>query len=214
MNTRDIARILGVAVVMTWTLLTASIAIPSASADPCSDIQVIFARGTNEPPGVGSVGQAFIDSLNSQAGGRSVGVHAVDYPATDDFATSAWVGANDAGSAAQYLVANCPQTKLVLGGYSQGATVIDLSSTAMPPQVADHVAAVALFGNPSSTFARNTMSGGSTLPAISPLYGGKTIDLCVPNDPVCSEGADVFAHLIYVPTGMTSQAATFAASRL
>jgi cutinase len=103
---------------------------------------------------------------------------------------------------------------LVLGGYSQGATVIDLSSTAMPPQVADHVAAVALFGNPSSTFARNTMSGGSTLPAISPLYGGKTIDLCVPNDPVCSEGADVFAHLIYVPTGMTSQAATFAASRL
>jgi cutinase len=212
MNARDIARILGVAVVMTWTQLTASLSIPSASADPCSDVQVVFARGTNEPPGIGTVGQAFVDSLNSQVGGRSVGVYAVNYPATDDFGTSAWVGANDAGAAAQYVVANCPETKLVLGGYSQGAAVIDLSSTAMPPQVADHVAAVALLGNPSSSFAR-TLSGGGA-PAISPLYGGKTIDLCVPNDPICSEGADVFAHLLYVQSGMASQAATFAASRL
>jgi cutinase len=213
MNPRDIARILGVAVVMTWTLLTASIAIPSASADPCSDVQVVFARGTNEPPGVGAVGQAFVDSFISQVGGRSVGVYAVNYPATDDFGNSAWVGANDAGAAAQYVVANCPETKLVLGGYSQGAAAIDLSSTAMPPQVADHVAAVALFGNPSSTFA-STLSGGGALPTISPLYGGKTIDLCVPNDPICSGGADVFAHLLYVQSGMASQAATFAASRL
>jgi cutinase len=147
------------------TLLTASIAIPSASADPCSDVQVVFARGTNEPPGIGTVGQALVDSLVSQVGGRSVGVHAVDYPATDDFGTSAWVGANDAGSAAQYFFASCPKTKLVLGGYSQGAGVIDLASTAMPPQVADHVAAVALFGNPSSTFATKLFGGGSFPPS-------------------------------------------------
>ena len=47
--------------------------VPSASAQPCPDVEVIFARGTGEPPGVGGVGQAFVDALRSEAGGKSVG---------------------------------------------------------------------------------------------------------------------------------------------
>ena len=44
---------------------------PSAGADPCPDIEVVFARGTNDAPGLGRPGQAFADALSGQIGGRS-----------------------------------------------------------------------------------------------------------------------------------------------
>lgn len=210
MNALNVARVLGAAAIC-GLLLNAPIDIASASADPCPDIGVVFARGTNEPPGVGVVGQAFVDSLTQQVRGRSVATYPVDYPATDDYVNSSRDGANNADAQIQQTVASCPNTKLVLGGYSQGAAVIDTSTMTMPPRVADHVAAVAVFGNPSSNFARSL--GGGTLPAISPLYRSKTIDLCVPNDPICSEGTNMVAHVMYVP-GMTNDAAAFTAGRV
>ena len=36
---------------------------PVADAKPCADVEVVFARGSDEPPGVGKVGQAFVDAL-------------------------------------------------------------------------------------------------------------------------------------------------------
>lgn len=207
-----ITRIVGAAAAAAWALPIAFIHLPTADADPCPDVEIVFARGTTEPPGVGGIGQAFVDLLRSQLGGRSVGVYAVDYPASRDFDVSTPAGANDASTHIQSMAANCPNTRMVLGGYSQGAGVIDLSTTAMPPQVADHVAAAALFGAPKSAFA-DTLSPGP-LPAIGPLYATKTIDLCVPNDPICSDGWDMRAHVAYVETGMVNQAATFAANRV
>ncbi len=212
MSARTIARILGAAVPLTWALLSALIDTSCSSAGPCSDVEVVFARGTNELPGVGGVGQAFVDSLRSQAAGRSVGVYAVNYPASSDFVRGTFAGAGDAGAHVQSTLANCPNTRMVLGGYSQGAGVIDITTDQLPPQVADHVAAVAVFGNPASTFMRTLWSGQP--PTISPLYQPKTIDLCVPNDPVCSEGSVPTAHFLYVQSGLTNQAAAFAAGRL
>jgi len=222
--------VLGAAVVTTWAaLLSAPILIASASADPCPDVEVTFARGTSEPPGVGAVGQEFIDSLRSQVKGRSVGVYPVNYPASDDIAPSASAGANDAHAHVRSMVANCPNTKLVLGGYSQGAGVIDLITIARAPVAglipdiltadeADHVAAVATFGNPSGRFL------GAPITELSPWYGAKAVDLCAPGDPVCAPGAlltlpshdEMFspAHLSYKQSGMPSQAATFVASHL
>jgi cutinase len=229
-NPRQFALLLGAAVVTTWaTLLSAPILIASASADPCPDVEVTFARGTNEPPGVGGVGQEFIDSLRSQVGGRSVGVYPVNYPASDDFVPSANAGAGDAHAHVRSMVANCPNTKLVLGGYSQGAGVVDLITIAQAPvsgltpdiltaDEADHVAAVATFGNPSDRYL------GAPISVVSPWYGAKAVDLCAPGDPVCSPGAaftlpshdELFspAHLSYKQSGMPSQAATFVASHL
>ena len=63
-------KLVGVAAVTVWAGLL-SMPAPSASAEPCPDVEVIFARGTGEPPGVGGVGQAFVDALRSQAGGKS-----------------------------------------------------------------------------------------------------------------------------------------------
>jgi cutinase len=213
MSARTLARIIAVSVVTTWALLSAPIHSPAASADPCSDISVVFARGTHQAPGVGDVGQAFIDSLSSQVGGRSVGVYAVNYPANDDYHGSASAGADDASAYIQNTVASCPNTRIVLGGYSQGSTVIDLATSAMPAPVADHVAAVALFGEPTSGFS-SMLWGGQPLPTISPLYGSKTISLCAPDDPICSGGGNIIAHVSYIQSGMTNQAATFAANKL
>src|ERR1700738_3984806 len=206
----QIAGFLGAAV-LTTSALTAAITIPSATAAPCPNVEVVFARGTNEPPGVGGVGQAFIDSLRSQVRGQSVGVYAVNYPATDAFGSSSAAGAGDTRAHVQSTAANCPNTRMVLGGYSQGAGVIDMATNDLAA-VVDHVAAVAVFGNPQSEFARSL--GRGQLPTISPLYSPKTINLCVPDDPICSDGRNGRAHVAYVQSGMTNQAAAYAAGRL
>jgi cutinase len=213
MTARGLARLVGIPVVMAWAALSAPIHSPLAAADPCSDVAVVFARGTHQGPGLADVGQAFVDSLTSQVGGRSVGVYAVNYPANDDYHNSATAGADDASAHIQDTVASCPKTRIVLGGYSQGSTVIDLASQAMPAPVADHVAAVALFGEPSSGFS-SMLWGGQPLPTISPLYSAKTISLCAPDDPICSSGGNIMAHVSYIQSGMTNQAATFAANKL
>jgi cutinase len=225
MTARQIIRALGAVVATVCALLSAPVNIPSASAAPCPDVEVVFARGTTEPPGIGGVGQAFVDSLRSQVGGRSVGVYAVNYPASTDF-PRAGEGIADASAHVRDIAANCPNTRMVLGGFSQGAAVIGFVTAnaipagftapmgitgPMPPDVADHVAAVALFGKPSNRF----MAAIDEPPiAIGPLYAAKTIDLCVPNDSICSDNGDMRAHGLYVQSGMASQAAAFAASRL
>lgn len=204
------------AVLAGFMAASAVVTLPTAAeavAQPCSDVEVVFARGTNEPPGVGMVGQAFVDALSTQVGGRSVGVYPVNYPASDNYLTSAANGSDDAQAHIQNIVATCPKTKVVLGGYSQGAAVTDMAAAAMPPQTADHVAAVALFGSPSSAFS-SMLAGGELLPITPAAYAAKTIDLCIDGDPICSAGGDILAHVSYVQSGMTDQAATFAATKI
>jgi hypothetical protein len=217
-----LVRLICAAVAPIWALPMALI--PSASAEPCPDVEVVFARGTTEPPGVGRVGQDFVDTLRSRVGARSLGVYPVNYPATTDFPT-AIDGIADAGHHVESMVASCPRTKMVLGGYSQGAAVMGFVTAnrvpdganlaqplqPMPPDVANHVAAVALFGKPSTQFMSIINEPPVT---VGPLYAPKTIDLCVPNDPVCSGSGFPAAHRQYVEAGMVDQAADFAAGRL
>jgi cutinase len=204
------ARILGVAAAL--ASLTACGSTHHATAVSCPDVEVVSARGTDEPPGPGSNGDDFAISLKSKIPGRSVDVYPVNYPATDDFVNSESAGAADAVAHIQATVANCANTKIVLSGYSQGAAVIDKVTDELPPDVADHVSVVALFGNPKSTYAKSL--GGAHPPTLNPLYLRKTIDLCVPDDPICSEGKNEAAHHLYFESGMTEQAATFAAGKL
>jgi cutinase len=207
----------GVTLVAPAVVSSETAAVASAEAAACPAVQVVFARGTGEPDGIGRVGQAFVDSLRPLVKGKSVGVYAVNYPATRDFLRAA-DGANDASNFVQNIANTCPDTKIVLGGYSQGAAVIDAITVAdqptlgytqiMPANVADHVAGVAVFGNPSIRLL------GNPLTALSPQYGYKAIDLCNGADPVCSGGDDVAAHSLYVQSGLTTQAAQFVAERV
>jgi hypothetical protein len=156
-------------------------------------------------------------------GPKSMDVYPVDYPATTDFPT-AMDGVRDASAHIESMAARCPSTNMVLGGFSQGAAVMgfvtanaipdgapDGVPSPMPPDVANHVAAVALFGKPNDRFMRAINQPDIT---VGPLYAGKTVDLCVPDDFVCSSGRDFNAHTQYAETGLVDQAATFSATRV
>src|SRR6476619_6646131 len=84
-NPRRIARRICAAVMTAFAATLTFGSLPSAAAEPCPDVEVIFARGTGEPPGVGGVGQAFVDALRSQVGSKSVEVYPVNYAASSDF---------------------------------------------------------------------------------------------------------------------------------
>ncbi len=193
------------------TLLSVPPSLSAAAADGCPDAEVVFARGTGEPAGAGGPGQAFFDALTSQLPGKNLTLYPVNYPSTTDYVNSARAGADDAVAHVQGTAANCTNTKIVLGGYSQGAAVVDLTSHRLPPQVASHVAAVALFGNPQSSYSKSLSA--SQIPAIDASYSPKTIDICLPQDIYCTEGGNILPHLQYVPDS-TNQAATFVAGKL
>lgn len=213
---------IAVAAFATSTLLAGPV--PYASATSCPDVEVVFARGTKEPPGVGGIGQAFVDSMRSAVGDRSFDVYAVNYPASTDFPT-AIEGVADASAHIERMATECPATRLVLGGFSQGAAVMGFVTAdevpagiaasqvpkPMPPSVADHVAAVALFGKPSDKFMR-AIDEPSVV--VGPRYAGKTIDLCISNDPICSGSGEGYAHGLYAVNGMVGEAAAYAANRL
>ncbi|MBY0441539.1 MAG: cutinase family protein [Mycobacteriaceae bacterium] len=218
---RHIARFAAAVLVAPSAL--ASTPVPLAFAEPCPDAEIVFARGTNEPPGVGGFGQDFVDALRAKMGTKSLGVYPVNYPATTAFVT-ALDGIDDASAHIQRTAAACPKTKMVLGGFSQGAAVMGFVTAnaipdgapegvpnPMPAEAANHVAAVALFGKPSAQFMRSINQPPIT---IGPLYADKTIELCTADDPVCSDGGDWAAHNAYSDDGMIERAADFVISHL
>jgi cutinase len=217
---RNIAMFVGAALTASLSPLSAA---PSASAQPCPNVEVVFARGTAEAPGLGPTGEAFVSALRSRIGSKSLDVYPVDYPATTEF-PRALDGVRDASARVESTAANCPNTNIVLGGFSQGAAVAGFVTadkipdgapegvpTPMPDDVAEHVVAVTLFGKPNDRFMRVINQPGVD---VGPLYQDKTVELCVEEDFVCSSGRDFNAHTQYVETGMVDQAATFAAGKV
>jgi len=194
---------------------------PVAHAVSCPEVQFVFARGTSEPAGLGRVGTALSNQLAAQMGDRSYGVYPVNYPATYHFLAAA-DGAVDATNHITAMAQNCPSTRFVLGGYSQGAAVVDMlmgipplgnkvgdvgSAPPLPHSLANRVAAVAVFGNPARKF------GNPVTSAVAP-FAGKGIDLCADGDPICSQGRNPFAHTTYEKTDLVSEAAGFVAAML
>jgi cutinase len=197
---------------------TTATLIPSASAS-CPDVDVAFARGRLEPLGAGTVGNAFVSALRSRVN-RNVSLYAVRYPADNQVD----VGANDMSAHVQSDIDNCPNTRIVLGGYSLGAAVTDVvvaapiaafGFTNPLPQGADqHIAAVALFGNGSQWVGPITN--------FNPAYNDRTIDLCHGTDPICnpadphtwSDNWPQHSASGYINDGMVNQAADFVAGKL
>ncbi|ART71868.1 cutinase family protein [Mycobacterium dioxanotrophicus] len=190
-----------------------------ASAAPCPEVEVVFARGRTEPAGVGTLGNAFVNALRSRVN-KNIGVYAVRYPAD----TEVDIGANDMSGHVQYMIGNCPNTRLVLGGYSLGAAVTDVVlavpftafgfKSPLPADADGHIAAVALFGNGAGWVGPITN--------FNPAYRDRTIELCHGADPICNPAdPDTWKnnwpdHLAgaYIDGGMVNQAADFVAGRL
>lgn len=233
---RPITRYLGAVMVMSGAALLAP-SVADVSAEPCPDVEVVFARGTGEPPGVGGIGQSFVDALHAKVGERSFEVYPVNYAASSDlgggvdFARTVVDGIRDAGTHIENTAANCPNTRVVLGGFSQGAALAGYTTSAeipnevpaayrsyipqpMPPSVAGHVAAVVLFGTPSAEFLQ---PNGAPPVRIGALYASKTLQLCADGDTICNgapAGGPAFAHATYGSNGMSDQGADFAVAHL
>lgn len=187
---------------------------PSAmAASDCPDVELVFARGTDEPPGIGVVGEALVDALKPMVKGKEIRTYGVKYPASYDFLGVA-TGATDASTRAQKVAKECPKTNIVLGGYSQGAAVMDVVATSpiaglgfrnpLPAAMDDRINAVAVFGNPSARI-------GQPLTTLSPRFGAKTADLCNRADPICSLGRDFSSHTRYEESGLVKLAAEWVA---
>jgi cutinase len=174
--------------------------IPVASAQ-CPDAEVVFARGRQEPPGVGAVGDVFVNALRSKTP-MSIGVYGVNYVADTDAAA----GATDMRMRVQSMAKSCPNTRMVLGGYSLGATAADLMTRAnrLSSSERQHVAAVVMFGN------------GARRLGPAPAYADRTIDQCADGDPICGRGFNWDSHLqpSYIGSGLIDQAAGYIAGML
>jgi cutinase len=190
-------------------------AAPAASAASCSDVDVVFARGTGETAGLGIVGTPLVSSLQADLPGKSVSSYAVNY-AANSAQTSAGPGATDMTNHVTATAASCPNTSFVLGGYSQGASVTDISigiptalgtGQTIPTSLAPRVKAVVVFGNPLRLY-------GQTIVTASTLYGPKAKEFCNLGDPVCANGFDISAHLLYAVNGSVQSGAQFAAAKI
>lgn len=97
------------AAVLLLTPITVPAGYPGAVAPAtaaCPDAEVVFARGRFEPPGIGTVGNAFVSALRSKVN-KNVGVYAVKYPADNQID----VGANDMSAHIQSMANSCPNTR-------------------------------------------------------------------------------------------------------
>lgn len=188
-----------------------------AAAATCADIEVVVARGTNEPGTLGFfVGDPVFAALRNLITGKSLSSYRVNYPASLA-AGSASQGNADMVNHLTSQAATCTNQRFILVGYSQGANVVDNSIgvssqgalvggpivATIPSALNPRVVALLLFGNPIRAVGRS----------ITGTYAARTLDLCAVGDPVCQLGGTNFlAHFSY--NGNANQAAAFAASRV
>ncbi|KAG7375236.1 hypothetical protein PHYPSEUDO_002390 [Phytophthora pseudosyringae] len=179
----------------------------------CSDVHVVFARGSGEMPGLGICGTPLVSSITSNLAGLSVSSYAVNYLASVT-QSSAGPGASDMTKHVTAVAQQCPDTVFVLGGYSQGASVTDISigiktmlgvGASIPETLAPRIKAIVTFGNPLKLM-------GQTIERASQLYGAKAVEFCNLGDPVCANGFNTMAHVTYPMNGSVTKAAAQAAA--
>lgn len=185
------------------------------AADACPDVQVVFARGSGEFPGLGIVGSPFVSKLKAALPGTTVDGYAVQYGASLNQKTAP-DGATDMTNKVVEVAARCADTTFVLGGYSQGASATAIAlgvptnygvGEVIPEELAPRVAAVVTFGDPLG------LREGS-IEAQSILYGDRARTYCTVGDPVCGAGFNFLAHLAYPINSTIPDAVTFSAAKV
>lgn len=103
-------------------VLGAAIISRQTTSKCATGVHIIAARGTGEAPGEGAIGSLASDIVARIPGSDSV---ALAYPASvlPSYEMSEGSGTKNMTMYIQQYVASCPNTKIVLLGYSQGAEV-------------------------------------------------------------------------------------------
>ncbi|RDI82857.1 hypothetical protein Vi05172_g7060 [Venturia inaequalis] len=148
----------------------------AANAGSCTDIMLIFARGTSEAQGFGSVGGPLDSALKKKF--TSYSSYAVVYPAGFDQNSAS--GSADALKKMTSMIASCPNIKFIVSGYSQGASLCHgIKAT---DAVKNAVSSVLLFGDPYYRYPGNP--GVANLPVND---GSRIFDACNSGDSVCGK---------------------------
>ncbi|HEX4420416.1 MAG TPA: cutinase family protein [Kofleriaceae bacterium] len=191
----------------------------SQAATTCAAVHIITARASTEAPGEGITG-ALVDQIISTSH-QTITRASVNYPATlTNYPSSS---AQGVAALTQLLTAEvqaCPNEKIVLAGYSQGAHVIldvlggggggALGATTSPisSSIASHVVAAVSFGDPrhvvSQSFDLGTSHHNGLYPRTTTELGvlsgfaPKIQAYCDTNDEFCDSGLSLTVHLTYL----------------
>ncbi|KAJ1326626.1 cutinase [Microdochium nivale] len=160
----------------------------------CRDVIFLFARGSTEVGNMGTVvGPPTSDGLKAALGATSVATEGIDYRALVSTNTLPG-GADPAGirEMSDMLVkANkeCPTSKIVVTGYSQGAALVHRAVEDQPAAIKDQIVAAVTYGD-----TQNVQDRGQ-IPNFPPE---KTLVICNRGDLVCSGMLIIAApHLTY-----------------
>jgi cutinase len=161
----------------------------------CTDLTLIFARGTGELGNMGTIsGPPMVKAIRSKLGVDRVTVQGVDY------AASAAGNANLGGDGGQTMAdlvkaakAQCPDSKIIMSGYSQGAMVVHNAFS--KGVTASDVAGTVMFGDP---LKRQGISGLGT---------DKVKEFCGTSDQICGGGGDGGATGSHLSYGSSAEAA-------
>ncbi|KAF2153647.1 carbohydrate esterase family 5 protein [Myriangium duriaei CBS 260.36] len=161
---------------------------------PCRPVTFIFARGTTETGNIGNdVGGPLSSALKAKYGTTYVATQGVDYSASllGNLAAAGCSsdGINNFVSDINLAVSKCPNTQIVIGGYSQGAACLHAAVSKLSTASVGRINAAVTFGD-----TRNEQSGGQ----IPPIPSNRKEIFCNAGDGVCDGTLIVTAaHLQY-----------------
>jgi len=189
----------------------------------CPPVHVFGARETTASPGFGSAG-AVVDSILSAVSGATS--EAIDYPASGDsppYAESVTTGVSAICSQVGAFAQQCPDTQLVVVGYSQGGEIFDDALCGGGScSIADYNVKAAIFMGAPTYVAGLTYNVGSCAaqgfdakPAGSTCgaFDSAVQSYCDAADPYCCTGSDANTHNQYA-TEYGADALAFVQSKL
>ncbi|KAF7337350.1 Cutinase [Mycena sanguinolenta] len=159
---------------------------------PCRPVTFIFARGTGEDGNVGArIGPPLIADLRVALGTDGIAAQGVDYDAS---VLGYLEGGSPSGSATMATLidtaaSQCPDTQIVIGGYSQGAQLVHNAAATLNASVTARIAAVVTFGDPKRV--------ESSAPPIGTVPFDKVYSDCHTDDIICTGFGGVTEHLDY-----------------
>jgi hypothetical protein len=217
--------LIGAIVAGTAGLVAAGIAVAgpanavASSGTGCAQVSIVTARASTEAAGEGITGNLVTAVVNASK--QTVSRASVSYPATlQNYNSSSLQGIQAATTQITNLVNSCPNTKVVLMGYSQGAHVmldvlgggqggsLGTATAPLASNIASHVVAVATFGDPRHVPGQSFDLGTSTKNGRFPRsqtqlnvlagFASRIAAWCDANDQFCDSGNSLQVHLSYL----------------
>ncbi|KXH66676.1 cutinase [Colletotrichum salicis] len=152
----------------------------------CRKVTLIWARGTTQSGNVGeagSEGPVFFNALAGLVGTSNLAVQGVDYSASilGFLAGGDAAGSTTMANLVARAVTQCPSTKIVMSGYSQGGQLVHNAASKLTAAQTARVSAVLIFGDPFDG------------QAVGSIPASKVKVICHDGDNICDGGIIITA---------------------